>query len=92
MSWRPGLPVVTEQDRAEWEQWRRDSKREAQRARRARYPRIDYYPDEEADALIRSMAGPFAGGDFSSIINRIVGEWAERCHRNKQRPKKGRPE
>jgi hypothetical protein len=44
MTWQPGQPVMTERDRREWEQWRRDSKREAQRSRRARYPRIDYYP------------------------------------------------
>ena len=42
-------------------------------------PRIDYYPDKDADALIRSMTGRFVGGDFSSVINRIVGEWAERA-------------
>lgn len=90
MSWQPGQPVATEQDHREWEQWRRESKREAQRARRARNPRIDYYPDAEADALIRSLAGPFVGGDFSSIINRIVGEWAERGHRNGQRPGQAR--
>jgi hypothetical protein len=82
--------VVTEQDHREWEQWRRESKREAQRARRARYPRIDYYPDSEADSLIRSMAGPVLGGDFSSVINRIVSEWAGRSQQSKQRRKSGR--
>ena len=96
MSWQPGQPVATKQDHKEWNQWRRESKREAQRRRRARNPRIDYYPSPEADALIRSMAGRFAGRDFSSILNHIVREWAEqyarareaqaeRCHRNKQR-------
>ena len=85
MSWQPGRPIATERDHTEWEAWRRKSKREAQRRRRARNPRIDYYPSPEADALIRSMAGRIAGRDFSSIINRIVSEWVERCHRNKQR-------
>jgi len=82
VSWQPGQPVVTEQDHREWEQWRRETKRQAQRARRARNPRIDYYPDEQADELIRSMSHRYVGGDFSSIINRIVSEWAENCHRN----------
>ncbi|MBI5722062.1 MAG: hypothetical protein HZC37_30680 [Burkholderiales bacterium] len=77
MSWQPGQRVRSEQDQRDWQQWRRDRKREAQRARRAQYPRIDYYPDDAADKLIRSMSGRFVGGDFSSVINRIVGEWAE---------------
>ena len=77
MTWQPGQRVLTEQDRIEWEQLRRDSKREAQRRRRLRYPRIDYYPDKEADALIRSMVGPWAGRALSGVINRMVSEWAE---------------
>lgn len=77
MSWQPGQPIATKQDHKEWEAWRRESKRESQRWRRARNPRIDYYPSPEADALIRSMGSHSAGGDFSSIINRIVSEWAD---------------
>ena len=42
----------------------------------------DYYPDNEADALIRELSGKFKPGDYSSVINRIVSEWAEQCHRN----------
>ena len=82
MTWHPGQPVVTEQDHKDWAQWRKDSKREAQRARRARYPRIDYYPDDEADELIRSLTRPVVGHDLSSVINTIVAEWSEQCHRN----------
>ena len=89
MSWAPGLRVVTAADVAQWKVWRTERKRQQQRDRRARYPRIDYYPDNEADALIRSLSGPFVGGDFSSVINRIVAEWADRCHRNFVTPKKG---
>jgi hypothetical protein len=40
MSWQPGQPVTTEQDRQDWERWRKESKREAQRWRRALYARI----------------------------------------------------
>lgn len=82
-AWKPGKPVLTAQDHADWEEWRSNRKRLQQRDRRARYPRIDYYPDKEADALIRSQSGRFVGGDFSSVINRIVAEWAEDRHRNK---------
>lgn len=77
MSWQPGQRIVTEQDREDWQRWRRESKREAQRWRRARNPRIDYYPSPEVYALVCGIARPFAGGDFSSILNRIVSEWAE---------------
>ncbi|MBP7914635.1 MAG: hypothetical protein KAZ63_04745 [Vitreoscilla sp.] len=75
MTWTPGHPVITPSDHAEWEQWRNDRKRQQQRERRARYPRIDYYPDERADEVIRSRSGRFVGCDFSSVINRIVAEW-----------------
>lgn len=95
MTWEPGSPVVTAADSAEWKAWRNERKRQQQRDRRARYPRIDYYPDTEADALIRSLSGPVVGGDFSSVINRIVAEWADHCHRNfatpKRRPSKATP-
>ncbi len=76
MSWQPGKPLRTAQDRGEWETWRRERKRQQQRDRRARYARIDYYPDDDAAAVIYSMVKPQVGGDFSSVINRIVGEWA----------------
>lgn len=76
MTWQPGRPVATAQDHAEWEAWRKESKREQQRWRRARYPRIDYYPSEEAAEIIRSMVEPRAGGDYSSVLNRIVEGWA----------------
>ena len=88
MTWAPGQPVWTAADVADWKVWRAERKRQQQRDRRARYPRIDYYPNNEANALIRSLSGPCVGGDFSSVINRIVAEWAERCHRNKLTPKK----
>lgn len=85
MTWAPGLPVETEVDAAAWRQWRAERKRQQQRDRRARHPRIDYYPTAEAYALIRSLAGPHVGGDFSSVISRVVAAWSEHCHRNKQR-------
>ncbi len=77
MSWEPGLPVLTEADHLAWAEWRRVSKRDAQRKRRAMYPRIDYYPDELAAQVIGQMVGRHPGGNFSSVLNRIVSEWAE---------------
>ncbi len=79
MTWQPGQPIVTQQDRADWMEWRRVRKRDAQRARRARYPRIDYYPDRDAAELIYRLSGPWIGGDLSGVINRIVAEWAARA-------------
>lgn len=85
--WRPGQPVVTAEDHAAWQQWRNDRKREQQRQRRASHRRIDYYPDDLAADVIDANTGHWAGGDYSSVLNRIVVEW---CHRNKVVPKKGR--
>jgi hypothetical protein len=76
MTWQPGLPVRTEQDRREWETWRRERKREQQRERRARFPRIDYYPSPAAAEVINGLWSHQGGCDLSSVINRIVGEWA----------------
>lgn len=76
MTWAPGHPVLTDTDRAEWQQWRRDSKREQQRQRRARYPRVDYYPNPEAVQALNDLCRPGVGGDASSVLNRIVSEWA----------------
>lgn len=84
MSWTSGRGVVSAQDRAEWEAWRAQRKRDIQRERRARYQRIDYYPDDQASRVIDSLARPLFGHDLSSVINRIVSEWFEKCHRNKQ--------
>ena len=77
MTWQPGQPVRTEQDQRQWETWRRERKRQQQRERRARYPRIDYYPSPVAAEVIDRLWSYRAGCDLSSVINRIVGEWAD---------------
>lgn len=48
------------------------SKLEAQRSRRRRYPRIDYYPEKTAHAAILERTGNHPGGDFSSVIDRLI--------------------
>jgi len=49
-----------------------------QRERRAKKIRIDYQDvDPEAKAVIDSQRFNAVGGDASSILNRIVLEWAE---------------
>lgn len=50
---------------------------DAQRDRRAISPRIDYYPSKAALEIIRGCTHGYAGGDYSSVINQIVQEWAD---------------
>ncbi|MGH6628396.1 MAG: hypothetical protein ACREB3_01540, partial [Burkholderiales bacterium] len=52
-----------------------DRVNELQRLRRASMRRVDYYPSNEAIRVIDSRREPYAGGDASSIINRIIVEW-----------------
>jgi hypothetical protein len=75
--WRPDAPVVTEQDLAEWQAWRRERILQLQRERRASLRRIDYYPSPAAGEIIDRLRTHVAGGDASSILNRIVAEWAD---------------
>ena len=79
-SWQPGTPVITEQDRAEWQTWRRERILKLQRDRRRALRRIDYYPSENAAAIIEQLRTGRYGGDASSTLNRIVTEWAAGDH------------
>lgn len=66
-------PPFTE---SEHHYWRRKRANEQQRQRREKYRRIDYYPSVEAAAIIDSQTFDGAGGDYSSVIDSIVAEWA----------------
>ena len=72
MTWQPGQPVATAADQAEWQAWRKASKLHAQRQRRLQYRRIDYYPSDEAQAVIDSRTGRRGCGDYSSVIDALV--------------------
>jgi len=74
--WQPGMPVVTAQDHAEWTAWRHSRALVTQKDRRKRLRRIDYYPDDAAAAIVDKLRAPGIGGDASTILNRIVAEWA----------------
>lgn len=64
--------------------WRRERARDGQRYRRGKLRRIDYQNvSADAAAVIDAHTGPFAGGDYSTVLNRIVVEWA--AYRNKVR-------
>lgn len=75
-NWEPGKPVVTVKDIEAWQAWRKESKLEAQRYRRSKYPRIDYYPSKEAYAVILAHINNWPGGVYSSVIDSIILEWA----------------
>lgn len=72
MTWQPGQPILSASDNAEWQAWRKARKLEQQRARRRRYPRIDYYPSKEARAAILERIRPGVGGDQSSVIDCLI--------------------
>lgn len=76
MTWAPGRPVVNPSDWAEYLAWRRARILLAQRDRRKRYRRIDYYPSDEAARIIDGLTFPGPDGDLSRVISRIVEEWA----------------
>jgi hypothetical protein len=50
--------------------------RERLRRYRSGRQRIDYYPDERAARAIAALQTPYLGGDASSVINRVIAEWA----------------
>jgi hypothetical protein len=72
MTWQPGQPLVSASDSADWKAWRKTNKLAQQRARRQRYPRIDYYPSKEVRAAILARTFPRVGGDQSSVIDRLI--------------------
>lgn len=75
-NWKSGMPIVTEADVVAWKIWRAERRRELQRWRRRRNPRIDYYPDEEAERAIKMVWQPRKSGlDKSSALNILLADW-----------------
>ena len=75
-NWKSGMPIVTGADVVAWKEWRAERRRELQRWRRRRNPRIDYYPDEEALRALRMVWQPRrAGLDKSSALNILLANW-----------------
>ncbi len=88
MSWRPGTPILSAKDHADWQAWKRTRKLEGQRYRRSKYRRIDYIDvSDEAAAIIDGeielarLERRYVDSSYSAVLNRIVREW----HRNKVR-------
>lgn len=82
MTWQPGTPVLTPEDRAAWKAWRAERKRQQQRERRARFQRIDYYASDQAVQALYALCTADEALDLSSALNRVVTEGAAQCHRN----------
>lgn len=69
--------VILPENEAEWQSKRRERILTRQRDRRHRLRRIDYYPSESAMGIIDKLrSSRVVGGDASSILNRILSEWA----------------
>lgn len=68
--WQPGQPVVTPDDWLEWHAWRKASKLDSQRHRRARLTRIDYYPSKAALKAIHEAAR--LNTPVSTIIDELI--------------------
>lgn len=84
-TWTPGTPVISDQDRSDWQVWRRIRKLEQQRDRRRLLRRIDYHASRDVAEALDKLWQPTAGKDFSTILDGIVREWFACCHRNKER-------
>jgi hypothetical protein len=68
--WQTGQPVRTASDMAQWQAWKKRRILDGQRHRRALYWRIDYYPSNEAMAVI---AGHLNGRrTYAQIIDALV--------------------
>jgi hypothetical protein len=68
--WQAGQPVRTATDIAQWQAWKKERILDGQRFRRAQYRRIDYYPGDEAMAVI---AGYLNGRrTYAQIIDALV--------------------
>lgn len=66
------MQMTNEEHRA----WCRQRARDGQKSRRSGLRRIDYQDVSlEAAKIIDANTGHFAGGDYSSVLNRIVVEW-----------------
>jgi hypothetical protein len=76
--WQPGDPVLSAADADERALWRHYRTLKLQRVRRGGLRRIDYYVAPAAAAVINGLRFEKRGNDASSIINRIIAEWAER--------------
>jgi hypothetical protein len=68
--WQAGQPVRTATDFAQWQAWKKQRILASQRHRRAQYRRIDYYPSDEAMAVIKGYLN--GRRTYAQIIDALV--------------------
>lgn len=68
--WQAGQPVRTATDIAQWRAWKKERILDSQRSRRAQYRRIDYYPGDEAMAVIAGYLNERR--TYAQIIDALV--------------------
>lgn len=86
MTWQPGQPLITADDHMRWEAWKRTSKLEAQRWRRQRYRRIDYFPSKAAETAIDALAHSRCAGGYTAALDELVLAGAEAMRPRARRP------
>ncbi len=73
MTRQPRQFVRTTQENADWRSRKREIKLALQRKRRAAKRRIDYYPSEEAGAVIDGLTDhKHVDGVYSKVIDRLI--------------------
>ncbi len=76
MTWQPGQPVVTDNDHAAWQTWRKARALELQRGRRRSLWRIDYYPGRRVARILAAEAERLGSPvNYHEILDRIICEW-----------------
>ena len=75
MRWKPGQPVVTASDVAEWEDWKRQVARERQRTRRRSLRRIDYETNEATKSFLEYLRHRYGPVGLSALLDAIVARW-----------------
>jgi hypothetical protein len=75
----PWRATLKEDEEREYLRWRRFCQRQSKNRRRREMRRIEYCANPIAEAVIDGLRTRYVGGDASSILNRIVAEWAARA-------------
>jgi hypothetical protein len=68
--WQAGQPVRTVTDIAQWQAWKKRRILDSQQFRRALYRRIDYYPSNDAVAVITGYLN--GQRTYAQIIDALV--------------------
>lgn len=76
MAWKPGYPVITEEDRLDWTRWRVQAKRDSQRARRRRLRRIDWETSPEMREFLANLQRRNGFVPIGHLLDSIMRSWA----------------